>query len=148
MEGKYRVKHIEAKNIELQNNFIDLKKNLNEQIENEKAKIKIYDEAPAVEFDIAPNIEKTLESSIVLEGSRYIFECKAVGTRPFNIKWFKNGVELNDNENYSFNYDDKTGCIVLIINRVTKSENALFSCRVTNELGMAETSAYLKVKGK
>ncbi len=117
---------------------------------NEKVKVsQIYHEAPAVEPDLAPDIKKKLESCIVLDGSKYTFECIVIGTLPFEIKWFKNGTQLDQkDEKYSFNFDDKTGSISLVIKKVTTNENALFSCRVINELGMAETSAYLKVKGK
>jgi hypothetical protein len=133
--------------LELQKDIAEVIKNLQSEKLKDKAS-QIYHEAPAVEPDIAPDMIKRLESSIVLDGSKCILECIAVGNRPFEIKWFKNGIEINDkNQNYVFNFNDKTGSIALVINKITKNDNALFSCRVINKLGMAETSAYLKVKG-
>ncbi len=138
-------KNVEAIKTSLIEKFEQQKK------ESEKVKIKtsqIYLESPALEPEIPPDIKKRLESVIVLDGSKHVFECLAIGTKPFEIKWFKNGVELgHEDSNYSFGYDDRTGSISLTINQVDSNENALFSCRVTNDLGMAETSAYLKVKG-
>lgn len=153
------MKHVVTKHVDLFNNFIELKDKaevvqteITEKIaESErinKTKIsQIYLESPLIEPDIAPDFKKRLESAIVLTGAKHTFDCIAIGSQPLTIKWFKNGFELvNLNEN-STSFDEASGLIQLIINRASLEDNALFSCRVTNELGMAETSAYLKVKG-
>jgi len=62
------------------------------------------------------------------------------------IKWFKNGVEIENTLNSQIQYDTKTGLCSLTINKVNASDNALFSCKASNRFGLAETSAHLKVK--
>lgn len=63
------------------------------------------------------------------------------------IKWFKNGCEIDvKSPNYSASFDESTGKSSLEIRKCDLNETALFSCRVSNALGMAESSAFLKVK--
>ena len=126
---------------------------MNEKLaENEqKSKIRsqIYHESPLVEPEIAPDFVKRLESAFVFTSSSHTFECVVKGSRPFDIKWFKNGevVVPENNQRISTNFQNETGIISLCIHEANQSDNSLFSCRVSNELGAAETSAYLKVKG-
>ena len=149
-----------AKNIDLMNNFIQLKSDLNNvklnlaerTAEMEKSRIvktaQIYRELPVVEPQVAPDFDKKLESAVVLIGARHSFDCSIIGSQPFEIQWSKNGINLDNDPNWSMLFNEKTGMCSLVLHRATSDDNALFSCKVTNELGLAETSAYLKVKGK
>ncbi len=161
LEGQNKVKHITTRNIDLLNNFIELKDHsetsrvtLNEKlIENEiKSKqqrtSQIYHDSPMVEPELPPDFVKRLESAIVLTSSSHTFECIVTGTRPFEIKWFKNGIELQESKNFSINFNEDSGSISLVIQNANHNDNALFTCRINNQLGQAETSAFLKVKGK
>lgn len=153
-DGPNKVKHVVTKNVDLINNCIQLKEDVekikvNFTVEQEKSKVKssqIYHESPAIEPDVAPDFKRKLESAIVLSGSKHSFECVAEGSLPLEILWFKNGVELETTDLYLTSFDEKSGQITLFIKNATANDNALFSCRITNELGMAETSAFLKVK--
>ena len=142
------------------NNFIELKDHteasrvtLNEKlIENEiKSKQRtsqIYHDSPMIEPELPPDFVKRLESAIVLTSSSHTFECIVAGTRPFDIKWYKNGIELQEGKKFSINFNEDSGFISSVIQNANQSDNALFTCRINNELGQAETSAFLKVKGK
>ncbi len=151
------MKHVVSKNIDLLNNFIQLKSDINvlrtnlgeKSVEKErKLMSQIYREQPPTEPQQAPDFEKKLESAIVLTGSRHLFECLAIGSQPFQINWSKNGVELVNSSNLTMSFNEKTGICQLILHEANLNDNALFSCKVSNDLGLAETSAYLKVKGK
>lgn len=141
-------KHIVIKNAQLLNNCIDLK----EFIENNQPlsiKSKYYRSIDIEEKQVAPDfIVKRLESAIVKENTVHIFECVANGSKPLEIKWFKNGIELNltKTEQYFHSFNDETQLCRLELKNVQFTDNGLYSCRVTNSLGMAETSAYLRVK--
>lgn len=75
------------------------------------------------------------------------FECTVVGSTPMNIKWYKDGVELSDDSlNYEKVYNQENGFCSLKINKCKLDDSGLYSCRAINALGMAETSAYLKIK--
>jgi hypothetical protein len=121
-------------------------------VENEKLKqiktSQLYHDSEALEIDTAPDFKKKLESAIVLASSKHTFECTVTGTQPFEIKWFKNGIEIDTlAANISSSFNETLGLLQLIIHNTQLSDNALFSCRVVNDLGMAETNAFLKVKG-
>jgi len=139
-----------TKNVEMLNNLIELKQStetIKQQLTEQKLKTsQIYHDSALVEPELAPDFKKRLESSIVFNESKFSLECIAIGTRPFTIKWLKNGNELTTNNDYVLNFAEKTGVLSLVINHVSMSDNALFSCRVSNELGMAETIAYINVK--
>ena len=148
-----------TKNIDLCNNFFQLKDNFDKvkielsekAIEVEKVKLKtsqIYFQPPAVEPDYAPDFKKRLDSAIAFVGSKHSFECTLTGTPPITITWFKNNAEIVPSpvNNVTITYDEPNGVCVLTINVVSQSDNGLFACRASNELGMAETSAYLKVR--
>lgn len=150
-EGPNKVRNVVNKNIDLLNSLTEIKENT-ETIRislNEKTKQRtsqIYHESELVDAEVAPDFKKKLESAIVLTGSKFSFECIATGSRPFDVKWFKNGVEIKDSQNVSIDFNDQLGYIGLTIHEASQNDNALYSCRVSNDLGMAETSAYLKIK--
>jgi hypothetical protein len=107
----------------------------------------IYLDSEAVEKETPPDFRRKLESAIVLAGAKHCFECVVCGTQPFEIKWQKNGVDINNSENLVTTFNKTTGVANITITNASQADNALYSCRVSNELGMAETSAFLKVKG-
>jgi hypothetical protein len=158
-EGPNKVKHITTRNIDLLNNLIELKDHtensrvtFSEKLAEKEAKSKqrtsqVYHDSPIIVPEIPPDFVKRLESAIALTSTNHTFECIVTGSRPFDIKWYKNGVELQENENLSINIIEDSGVISLTLHKTTHSDNALFTCRVSNDLGLAETSAYLKVKG-
>lgn len=136
--------------MQLKNEFQEAKTSLvNEADEKSKRRTsQMYHDSEAVEKDSAPDFTRKLESVIVLEGSKHCFECIVVGTEPRQVQWLKNGQEIYDSEKVLTSYSKSTGAISLSINSASQEDNALYACRVSNNLGMAETSAFLKVKGK
>jgi hypothetical protein len=150
-----KVKHVATKNFELLNNLIEikaetetLKTTIAEKLNKNATKMsQMYHELPLEEPETPPDFKKRLESAIVFTGSKHTFECVADGTRPFTITWLKDGQVVNsDSSNMSICIDEKTGSTSLTLTKASQSDNSLFSCRILNELGTAETSAYLKVK--
>lgn len=145
-----------TKHVELRKKLVQLKEEFQEvkftlvNDSNEKLKLKtsqIYHDSEAVEKESPPDFKKKLESAIVLAGSKHSFECIVVGTEPLEVKWFKNGVEIHNSDTILTSYNKSTGAISITILNANINDNALYSCKVSNELGVAETSAYLKVKG-
>lgn len=139
-DGPNRIKHVVTKSINLLNSFIELKENSN------KRTSQIYHESPAVDSECGPDFLKKLESTIVPTGSKHLYECIVNEAPNLEIKWFKNGVEIENTLDSLIQYDTKTGLCSLTINKVNTSDNALFSCKASNRFGLAETSAHLKVK--
>ena len=153
-----KVKHIVAKNVDILNNLIQLKTET-ERLKSTIAKppppvqksSQVYHELPLEEPERPPDFRKRLESAIVFTGSKHCFECAVEGTRPFTIQWFQNGMEIDQkglelNKNLELSVDEINGLTSLTLKNAAVNDSSLFSCRVSNELGTAETSAYLKVK--
>lgn len=155
-EGANKVKYVVIKTIDLKDKFVKLKTDINEvksQFNAEtqtppppKRTSQIYRELPAVEPLSPPDFQKKLESAIVLAGSRHYFECIVSGSQPMEIQWTKNDKNLTNSSNFKISFNEKTGVCLLVINETDQSDNALFACRATSELGLAETSAYIKIK--
>lgn len=143
--------------MQLKNEFQEIKFTLvNEADEKSKRRTsQIYHDSEAVEKEIPPDFTRKLESAIVLAGAKHCFECIVIGTEPREVQWFKNGIEIYDSSSsetkessiFTTSYNKSTGAISITINSATTDDNALYACRVSNNLGMAETSAFLKVKG-
>lgn len=117
-----------------------------QQQQETKRTSQIYRELPPVEPKVAPDFERKLESAVVLQGTRHCFECVVRGSQPLGIEWLKNGMVLSNSARTSISYVEQTGACLLTIHEADVGDNALFACRVSGELGLAETSAYLKVK--
>ena len=107
----------------------------------------IYRDSPIVDAEQTPDFKKRLESAILFAGSKHVFECFVVGSQPLELKWLKNGEEIVSSAKYSIKHELDSGQSTLTIGEVDSNDNALFACRASNNLGMAETSAYLRVKG-
>lgn len=146
LDGPNRVKHVVTKSVSLLNSFIELKDQLNESEKSKKRTSQIYHESALDDTECGPDFAKKLESTIVLNGSKHTFECVIIGAQPLEVKWFKNGNELHNSPQVHLAYSEKTGVCSLTLNEVNSSDNALFSCKVKNYFGLAETSAYLRVK--
>lgn len=147
LDGPSRIRHVVTKNIDLMNNLVQLKEDVENIKDKSVQKIKtsqIYHESSVLDDQIAPNFIKKLESAVVIKGSEYLFECVAEGTLPFEVNWLKNGVEIENGKDFILTSNDYN--LSLLIKKAQMEDNALFSCRIVNDLGMAETSAFLKVK--
>jgi titin len=70
------------------------------------------------------------------------------GSSPLEISWIKDGFGLIEETtpNFSMNFDKNTGLCSLHIIKCGFNDSGLYSCKAKNAAGMAETSAYLKVK--
>ncbi|XP_013393635.1 titin [Lingula anatina] len=111
------------------------------------AKVARAPEAPApkkAKKDVKPpKIVQPLKDGEVLEGTRYVFECKVQSDTPPQVKWFKDGLPVSspDYEQRFFN-DTAT----LTIDETFSEDTAKYSCKITNEAGTTESSAVLRVK--
>lgn len=154
-EQPKKVKHIVTKNVELLNNLIQLKSDTESLKQSTLAETRapsrprscqLYHDQPIEDIERPPDFKKRLESAVVFVGSRHIFECFLDGCPFPEVKWFFNGQEITDNSDFEIVIDEKTGQTSLTLRQAKLEHSSAFSCRIANDLGTAETSAYLKVK--
>jgi len=80
-------------------------------------------------------------------GETQRFECQVIGYPTPSIRWFKDEVDITNNERYHVDYERDLGVITLVIRNVTLTDEGLYQCRAENSEGYATTTAYLVVKG-
>ena len=76
---------------------------------------------------------------------RFTFECRVESDTIPEVRWFKDNLPLTSPD-YEKHFD--RGLATLTIEEIFSEDTARYTCRVTNQAGMAESSAYLTVKGE
>ncbi|NWQ74092.1 PALLD protein, partial [Columbina picui] len=90
----------------------------------------------------APIFTKELQNSTASEGQVVVFECRVRGRPPIHVKWFRQGVEIQDSPD--FRILQKKIC-TLVIAETFPEDSGLFTCTATNEHGSVTSSAQLTV---
>ncbi|XP_012936768.1 uncharacterized protein LOC101859779, partial [Aplysia californica] len=90
-----------------------------------------------------PKIVQHLKNAEVMEGDRFTFECRVDSDQVPEVRWYKDNLPLT-----SPDYETRflNGQATLTIEETFSEDTARYTCRFTNEAGMAESSAYLTVK--
>lgn len=91
-----------------------------------------------------PSFTQLLQSAVIQEGQRAVLECKITGFPEPKIEWLKDGISIDGNHDYRTTYNK--GLCTLSIDETFIPDSASFTCRGTNSVGMAETTATLSVK--
>lgn len=93
----------------------------------------------------APRFLQQLSDVSVQEGERYQFICRLQSDQPhIRIEWFKDGIPITNYPHYAV-HNDHDLC-TLSIDETFTEDSAQFTCRATNHLGLAETSARLFIR--
>ncbi|KAF5301257.1 hypothetical protein FQR65_LT00957 [Abscondita terminalis] len=93
---------------------------------------------------LPPTFIKHLEPAIVKQGQRFQFECKVEGHPLPTVQWFKNSECIDNCPNYSITYNN--GEAILRFEEVTLDDRANFTCKASNQVGTAQTTANLCVE--
>ncbi|NXL28970.1 PALLD protein, partial [Glaucidium brasilianum] len=82
----------------------------------------------------APIFTKELQNSTASEGQVVVLECRVRGTPPIHVKWFRQGVEIQDSPDFR-----------ILQKKTFPEDSGLFTCTATNEHGSVTSSAQLTV---
>ena len=88
-----------------------------------------------------PRIIKKMKSQTVKIGKSVVFECMASGSPPPTFVWLKDNKKINKTARF---LSTTAGQLCLIV-RVEEKHAGKYTCRVSNNLGHEEQTAYLKV---
>ncbi|KFV62213.1 Palladin [Dryobates pubescens] len=91
----------------------------------------------------APIFTKDLQNSMASEGQVVVLECRVRGSPPIHVKWFRQGVEIQDSPD--FRILQKKEICTLVIAETFPEDSGLFTCTATNEHGSVTSSAQLIV---
>ncbi|XP_054275491.1 muscle M-line assembly protein unc-89 isoform X3 [Macrosteles quadrilineatus] len=94
---------------------------------------------------LPPNFTLPLYDATIDEGSRFTFECRVTGIPRPEICWLKDNISIGSNLDYHTREEDD-GLCSLTIEETFAEDSACFTCRATNTLGYAETTALLTVR--
>lgn len=93
---------------------------------------------------IPPYFTKTLTPALAREGSKFQFECGVQGNPLPTVQWFKNDTCIDNSSDYVITYNN--GEAILTFEEVFLEDNATFTCRAENPLGVIESTANLNVE--
>ncbi|KAF1514388.1 Palladin, partial [Eudyptula albosignata] len=82
----------------------------------------------------APIFTKELQNSTASEGQVVVLECRVRGPPPIHVKWFRQGVEIQDSPDFR-----------ILQKKTFPEDSGLFTCTATNEHGSVTSSAQLTV---
>ena len=94
----------------------------------------------------APRLLTTLRDAQIDEGNRFEFAARVEAHPEPTITWTKDGLDVKNNVDYRQNFHN--GVATLSIEETFIEDTAVYTIRVENPLGKAESSAKLIVKSK
>lgn len=89
----------------------------------------------------APIFIKELLPSSAKKGSSHLLSCTVTGNPLPIVQWFKNETNIDDSPDYVITYNN--GEAVLKFLEILPDDCAIYTCKATNKLGKASTSANL-----
>ncbi|NXK03379.1 PALLD protein, partial [Herpetotheres cachinnans] len=90
--------------------------------------------APIFTKAIVIVIFQELQNSTASEGQVVVLECRVRGPPPIHVKWFRQGVEIQDSPDFR-----------ILQKKTFPEDSGLFTCTATNEHGSVTSSAQLTV---
>ncbi|XP_033210464.1 titin isoform X2 [Belonocnema kinseyi] len=97
-----------------------------------------------IPVSMAPQFTVSLNDATIQEGEKLTFECHLIGSPEPEVYWYKDGISIINNPDYFTSY--KEGICTLTIEETFTEDSARFTCKASNDLGLAETEAILTVK--
>ncbi|KAM7143815.1 obscurin-like [Molossus nigricans] len=94
--------------------------------------------------EAAPVFLTELQNQEVLDGYPVSFDCVVTGQPMPNVRWFKDGRVLEEDDHYMIS-DDQQGGHQLIITAVVPSDMGVYRCLAENSMGVSSTKAELRV---
>ncbi|XP_071412315.1 palladin isoform X2 [Pithys albifrons albifrons] len=99
----------------------------------------------------APIFTKELQNSTASEGQVVVLECRVRGLPPIHVKWFRQGVEIQDSPDFRIlqkkprSATEPEEICTLVIAETFPEDSGIFTCTATNEHGSVTSSAQLVV---
>ncbi|XP_073724075.1 obscurin [Misgurnus anguillicaudatus] len=96
-----------------------------------------------VMIDVPPSFRTRLQNTQLVKGQDVQFKCSTKSTPFPSVRWFKDGIELENNEKHQIQSDVQTGSLTLTIKRAEESDLGQYQCELLNEVGSAKCKAEL-----
>ncbi|XP_044588390.1 uncharacterized protein LOC123267682 isoform X4 [Cotesia glomerata] len=110
------------------------------------ATLKIKETAPEQQLS-PPTFIKELLGSVAKKGSPHFLSCRVTGNPLPTVQWFKDNTNIEDSSpDYAITYNNGEALLKFI--EVLPDDSGVYTCKATNKLGQASTSANLLVKAE
>lgn len=103
-------------------------------------------ESAANEILVPPTFIKLLENGLAREGTSFEFQCIVNGNPLPTVQWYKNDSCVDNSPDYVISYNN--GEAILRFEEVFLEDQAVFTCRASNPIGVDQCSASLCVERK
>lgn len=100
-------------------------------------------EAESAEQLIPPSFVKLLQPANAREGGEFQFDCKVEGNPLPTVQWFKNQECIDNSPDYVITYNN--GDAILKIEKTGLSDKGEYTCKASNEVGTAQSTASLSI---
>ncbi|XP_066257895.1 uncharacterized protein [Euwallacea similis] len=90
-----------------------------------------------------PSFVRMLQPGVAREGGSFQFECRVEGNPLPTVQWFKDGECIDSSPDYCFTYNN--GDAILKLEKVVVENKGDYSCKASNDLGMAQSTANLVI---
>ena len=97
---------------------------------------------------IPPEFTDSLMDTVAKEGQPHQLTCRVMGYPVPTVSWYKNGVCVDNCQDYSIAYDGNSGDCYLSFEEVFIEDQAEYVCRAQNLVGEADTGCHLLVERK
>ncbi|XP_018086428.1 palladin isoform X2 [Xenopus laevis] len=99
----------------------------------------------------APAFTKELQNLTASDGQVVVLECRVKGTPPVKVKWFRQGIEIQDSPDFRI-LQKKPRCAsepeeicTLVIAETFPEDAGIFTCTASNDYGLVSCNAQLTV---
>jgi hypothetical protein len=93
-----------------------------------------------------PQVVKHLQNAAFRQGEQAIIQFAVVGTPDTQVKWFKDGAQIESSNKYSVSFDYQTGLCSLTIFSALSEDSGQYTCVVSNYDGNETTSAWIMIQ--
>lgn len=101
---------------------------------------------PYTDRAVPPSFTKTLKKVDGRLGGDVTLECRAAGSQPMVLSWYKDHEQILSDVKYKLDFNE--GVASVIITGLDQSDAGVYTCRASNDAGEKETSGLLSVKGQ
>lgn len=100
-------------------------------------------ETEAKNILLPPNFIKPLQNCAASSGASLLLECTVEGNPLPTVQWFKDDICIDNVPSYGITYNN--GEAILRLDDLTKNDQAIYTCKATNVLGLDQCAASIEV---
>lgn len=94
-----------------------------------------------------PVFEQIFRNARFAQGGNALFEGRISGIPRPVVQWTRKGGPLLESAKFKMGYDETTGNVSLLINRIGPGDEGEYTCTARNQYGEAICSVYIQPEG-